>query len=74
MPNGFVTITEAGRRLGVSDEFLRRRLRNGDLVAFSNPLDARSKLIPVAQLERFATPRPLATAGMAEEGPSNTAA
>ncbi len=73
MANEFVTITEAGRRLGVSSEFMRRRLRDGELVAFTNPKDGRSKLIPVELIERFATPRPLTTARMAGEGPSDAA-
>ena len=69
MADEFVTVTEASRRLGVSGEFVRRRLRDGALIAFTNPKDGRSKLIPVDQLDRFATPRPLTPIRRAEEVP-----
>jgi excisionase family DNA binding protein len=69
----YVTVTEASRRLGVSGEFVRRRLRDGALIAYSNPRDGRSKLIPVDHLERFAVPRPLTTARRAGEMPSDAA-
>ena len=69
----YVTISEAATRLGVSGEFMRRRLRDGALVAYSNPRDRRSKLIALDHLERFSIPQPLPTTGRAEEAPSDAA-
>lgn len=52
----FLTITEAARRLGVSEPAVRRRVGRGLIPVYSNPADLRSRLIKAADLERYAVP------------------
>ncbi len=70
----FVTLTEAARRLGVSEPAMRRRLQRGELQAFSNPRDARSRLIRAEELEAFMVPRPITPAGQGAGGDAMPAA
>ena len=60
MPDTFLPITEAAKRLGVSCFTLRRRIAEGELDAFANPLDRRARLVRTTDLERYAAIRPLA--------------
>ena len=61
MPQGYVTISEARARLGLSDPAFRRRLRAGVLPTYRNPKDWRSRLVSVEDLERYVTvPTPIA--------------
>ena len=55
-----VSITEAAKKLGISDFTMRSRVRAGELPVFENPLDRRRKLIPVSALEDYARLRPAA--------------
>ena len=59
MSSAYVSLAEAARRFNVSEFTLRARLRAGELPAYANPLDRRRILIPVADLEKYATPRPV---------------
>ena len=59
MPNDFIPLTVAAKRLGVSTFTLRRRIAEGELDAFANPLDRRARLVRTADLERYAVIRPL---------------
>jgi transposase len=53
-----VTCREAARRLGVSAPTLRKRIRRGDLATFVNPLNDRTKLVRVDDLETLRQPQP----------------
>lgn len=59
MREGFVTLGQAASRLGISDFALRDRLARGELVAYENPLDRRSRLLRLEDLKEYATPRPI---------------
>jgi hypothetical protein len=60
MGNGeFIGVREASRRLGVHPRTLRRRVLSGDLQTFTNPLDARTKLIRARDLEELMRPQPV---------------
>ena len=52
----YLTITEAARRLGVSEPALRRRIDRGLIAIYSSPTDLRSKLIKVRDLKNFMIP------------------
>jgi excisionase family DNA binding protein len=60
MIDEFVSMNEAARRLGVSDFLLRRRVADGSLDAWLDPLDRRRRLLRREDIERLATHRPLA--------------
>jgi hypothetical protein len=57
--DGLVTFGEATRRLGVSPATLRKRIRRGDLEVFVDPLNDRTKLVRVTDLEPLRRPRPV---------------
>ncbi len=59
MPEQFVTVTEAKRRIGVSAPTWGERVRRGEIVLYSNPRDRRSRLVAVDDLDRLMTPRPI---------------
>jgi hypothetical protein len=57
--DGLVTFGEAVRRLGVSPPTLRKRICRGDLGVFRDPLNDRTKLIRVRDLEELMRPQPV---------------
>ncbi len=59
MPERFVTVTEAKRRVGLSAPTWCERVRRGEIVLYSNPRDRRSRLVAVEDLDRLMTPQPL---------------
>lgn len=59
MSDDYVTLTEAARRLGVSEPAIRRRVLRGALQTFSNPQDLRTVLIRTADLNTYAVPQPV---------------
>lgn len=52
-PKEFVTITEAARRVGITEIALRRRIRRGELRAYQDPRDLRAKLVRVDELDAY---------------------
>ncbi len=73
--DGYVTLAEARRKLGISGDTLRRRLRQGEITLYSNPTDRRSRLVRIDELERHATPRLIVPPRReAEEMPSDLTA
>ncbi len=58
MSDDFMPLQQAARRVGVSRLTFRRRVHRGDIEVFSNPRDGRSRLVRVADLENFITPKP----------------
>ncbi len=74
MADGMVTLKEACSMFGVSDLTLRRRIRAGEITVHTTALDRRRRLVDLAELGRYAEPRPLAPTQRNEEGPSDTAA
>ncbi len=62
MSDEYVTITEAARRLGVSEPALRRRVERGLIAVYSNPDDLRSRLVKAADLDAFKLPKLLTPA------------
>ncbi len=65
---GYVTLSEAAARLGLSEPALRRRVERGLIPTFSNPSDLRSRLIKSADLAAYATPQPVTPARREHEG------
>jgi hypothetical protein len=55
----FVGVVEGARRAGVSIPLIGRLIAAGKLRAYVDPLDARRKLVKVADLDRLRKPRPL---------------
>ncbi len=64
----YVTITEAARRLGLSEPALRRRVERGLIPTFTSPQDLRARLVRVADLEAFMVPQPITPAGWEHGG------
>ena len=58
---GFVGISEAARRVGVSRPTVRALVASGRLPSFSTPLDKRYRLIRVEDVDALLAPRPVAT-------------
>jgi predicted site-specific integrase-resolvase len=54
MPEGYITLTEAGEILHVSRTKIARMVREGVLQTVSDPLDARVKLVKKEDVERIA--------------------
>ncbi len=59
----FLTLTQAARRLGLSEPALRRRIQAGVLPVFTNPRDRRSRLIRLIDLDTYAVPTPVLPVG-----------
>jgi len=57
----YLTISQAARRLGVSDPAMRRRVHGGELPLYTNPADKRVRLIRQADLDAYAVPKPAAS-------------
>ncbi len=55
----FVPMKEAAARVGLSELALRRRVQEGRLPAYENPVDRRRYLIRLADLDRFLEPKPV---------------
>jgi len=58
---------EATKRLGVDPGTLRKRVRAGEVAVFRDPLDARLRLLRLADVERLRRARPV-KATVAAEG------
>ena len=54
----FIGSRRAAALLGVAPMTLRRRIRRGEVPVFEDPLDARRRLIRMADLEPLRTIRP----------------
>ncbi len=52
-PGEYVTISEAAKRVGITETALRRRVRRGELRAYRDPRDLRAKLVRVDELEAY---------------------
>ncbi len=74
MSDEYVTITEAARRLGVSEPAMRRRVERGLIPVYTNPDDLRSRLVKAADLDAFKRPRLLTPAGQGIGGDAMPAA
>lgn len=57
-PEGFVTLAEAGRRLGVAKGTAQRMAQDGRLQTFRDQRDKRVRLVKVEDVERLARPVP----------------
>jgi hypothetical protein len=57
-PEGYVTLAEAGERLGISKTKAWSLARSGALKVFDDPRDGRVKLVRLEDVERLAKPRP----------------
>lgn len=51
-------LTDAAKRLGISNTTIRRLVADGLLRTYENPLDKRQKLVDVAAVEVLAQGRP----------------
>ncbi len=67
MPDQFLNLRQASRRLGLSEPALRTRIRSGEIRAFRDPLNRRVKLVALSDLDGYATPRPIASPRQPEE-------
>lgn len=55
---GFVTLAEAGRRLGVAKATVQRMAQDGRLATYRDPRDRRVRLARVDDIERLSQPVP----------------
>jgi hypothetical protein len=62
----FISQRQAYKRFGVSPVTLRDRVRKGQLQAFINPLDERTRLIRVKDIETMLQLRPAGTGEAAQ--------
>jgi DNA-binding MurR/RpiR family transcriptional regulator len=63
---GYLTIAEARERLGVSKMTMLRLMKRFNVATYSDPRDARVKLIKVGDVERLMQPIPTPEAGKAK--------
>ncbi len=72
----FLTITEAARRLGLSEPAFKRRVERGLIPVYSSPCDLRSRLVKAVDLDAFKRPKLLtpAPAGQGAGGDAMPAA
>ncbi len=61
--NHLIPVTLAARRLRISEPTFRRRVREGLLTVYADPLDRRRKLVEMADVDRLAAPDRLISAG-----------
>lgn len=54
----YLPLNEAARRLGISEFTMRRRIAEGELPVWTDPLDRRRRLLRRRDLDRYAKPRP----------------
>jgi excisionase family DNA binding protein len=65
---GYLTLTEAARRLGVSRWTLYRRIDDGALSVYRSDRDRRVKLVKRADVEALATPQIASRETASEKG------
>ncbi|MDP9471731.1 MAG: hypothetical protein M3Q71_13890 [Chloroflexota bacterium] len=61
--NHLIPVTLAARRLRISEPTFRRRVREGSLTVYADPLDRRRKLVQMADVDRLAALDRLISAG-----------
>ncbi len=61
--NHLIPVTLAARRLRISEPTFRRRVREGLLTVYADPLDRRRKLVQTADVDRLAAPDRLISTG-----------
>jgi hypothetical protein len=54
-----IYVGEAAARVGLTDRSFRRRLAEGEIRIFRDPLDRRRRLVPVEDLPRLTTITPI---------------
>lgn len=69
-PAGFLTLQQACERLGWNQPKLRRRIAAGTIDTFSDPNDARVRLLKVADVEKLTQALPVGRYGAAKLGES----
>ena len=55
----YLPLTEAAKRLGISEFTMRRRIAAGELSVWTDPLNRRRRLLRRRDLDRYAKPRRL---------------
>jgi excisionase family DNA binding protein len=55
-PEGFLTMAEALKRLGVAKATLQKRVRDGTLPVYRDPLNKRVRLVRAEDLEQLRRP------------------
>jgi hypothetical protein len=64
-PAGYLTINQARERLGISRMTMYRLMRRQGVAMYSDPRDARTKLVKAEDVERLTQPVLLAEQGKA---------
>lgn len=54
-----ITLREARERLGISRVTMTKLVKAGRFTVYANPVDAREKLVEVAEVEAFSRPQPI---------------
>ncbi len=57
-------LTDAAKRLGISNTTIRKMVADGKLKTYENPLDGRQKLVNVADIEVLEKFRPVRSEGL----------
>jgi excisionase family DNA binding protein len=66
-PPGYITLTEARRRLGVSKTTMAKKVRQGLLPTYQDPRDGRVRLAKIEDVTRLAEPIPVPPRGQTSE-------
>ena len=64
-PSGYLTVSQARERLGVSRMTMYRLLRRYNVPLYADPRDARVRLVKADDVERLTRPIPLEDQGKA---------
>jgi excisionase family DNA binding protein len=67
-PEGYLTLTEARERLGISKTTMHQRVRTGLLTTYRDQRDRRTRLVKVEDVERMAQPMPTPPVRIADQG------
>ena len=74
MTGELVPVHEAAKRAGVSEATLRRRAAAGEIVFYGSPLNRRERLVRLADLTKYAEPRPITRPSLSDNGGPERAA
>jgi len=66
MADEYISLTEAARRIGLSDPAFRRRVRRGEIATYHDPRDWRRRLVKLADLDAYVAARPMVRTAMKE--------
>ncbi len=66
MADELIPVHEAARRMGVHEATIRRRVAAGEITLYGSSLNRRERLVRMADLTKYAEPRPIVRASSSD--------